>query len=221
MALVDLLGRRFGHLLVEDVGPVLLRTRKRGGGTEQERVYQWWCRCDCGRLELVAGQNLARSRRPRRYCVPCGRKATGRAATKHGLPHTPEYRCWVGVKSRCYSPKSALYSRYGARGIHMCLRWREDAAAFVADMGPKPTPKHSIDRINNAGSYTCGKCEECTFRGVALNCRWATTAEQNANRSNTILLSHNGRTQTIAAWANELGLILRYSEGTRTAGMVR
>jgi hypothetical protein len=74
------------------------------------------------------------------------------------------------MKDRCCRPLAYCYHLYGGRGITVCERWQNSFSAFLADMGPKPSPEHSIDRINNDGNY----CAE--------NCRWATTKEQQANR---------------------------------------
>lgn len=86
---------------------------------------------------------------------------------------------------RCTSEKSHSFPNYGGRGITVCERWLLSVDAFISDMGPRPTPKHSIDRIDNDKGYWCGRenCRECSSRGCIGNCRWATREEQCANRS--------------------------------------
>jgi hypothetical protein len=90
--------------------------------------------------------------------------------TTHGLSRTPEFRVWTNMKTRCYNRKAINYERYGGRGITICDRWRDDFAAFYADMGPRPSPSHSIDRRNNDLGYSPD------------NCCWATSAAQGLNR---------------------------------------
>jgi hypothetical protein len=91
---------------------------------------------------------------------------------KHGLTNTVEHRVWRRIRRRCYSPQFHCYARYGGRGIKVCDRW-QDFINFLADMGPRPSSKHTVERINNDGDYE------------PSNCKWATMAEQNKNRSNT------------------------------------
>lgn len=98
------------------------------------------------------------------------------------------------MKQRCYNKNEKNYGGYGGRGIKVCDRWRDHFAMFIQDMGPRPSPQHSLDRIDVNGDY----CPE--------NCRWATQAEQQQNRRVNILLKFNGKVQCLAVWARELGI---------------
>lgn len=107
--------------------------------------------------------------------------------TTHGLSKTPEYRVWSLMKSRCENKNSSGYFKYGAKGIKVCHRWRKFETFFV-DMGERPSPKHSIDRIDSSKGY------------FQKNCRWATAEQQNNNRGNNKHCTINGVTKTIGQW---------------------
>ena len=112
---------------------------------------------------------------------------------RHGMSRTPEYNAWINMKDRCFNPNHKKYPNWGGRGITVCDRWL-NFKNFLADMGLKPTPKHSIDRIDNDGDY----CLE--------NCRWATKAEQQNNkRNNKPLITIENDTRTIAQWTEKMG----------------
>lgn len=112
-------------------------------------------------------------------------------AVKHGLYGTPEYNIWRGIKKRCHNPKNAAYADYGGRGVVMCESWRISVANFVADIGRRPSPLHSVDRFPDPnGNYEPG------------NVRWATDEEQNRNRRDyNVLVPLNGDLVTVAEWA--------------------
>jgi len=112
---------------------------------------------------------------------------------KNGFPR--EYEIWLQMRYRCYKPQNKDYHRYGGRGITVCDRWRFDFGAFLADMGARPTRKHSIDRIDNDGNYE------------PSNCRWATPQQQADNtpkKGRFLTLAEETLNQT--EWARKLGI---------------
>ena len=160
MQKIDFTGKKFGRL-----------TAVRFSGRVGKRRH-WLCDCECGGTVTVAVSNLTGGGVRSCGCLKLEAvaKAQG-AARKHGetLPRTTEYRAWVNMQDRCYNPKNPSHRYY--IGITVCPRWQESFENFLADMGRKPTPKHSLDRWpNNAGNYEPG------------NCRWATSKEQIHNR---------------------------------------
>jgi hypothetical protein len=118
------------------------------------------------------------------------------ANVTHGKSDTPEYRCWIAIRIRCYDKNDISYPNYGGRGITVCDEWLVSFDSFYTDMGRIPTDgkKYSIERIDNSKNY------------VPTNCRWATYTEQANNRRDNVNLNYMGRTQTLAQWADELGL---------------
>lgn len=106
-----------------------------------------------------------------------------------------EYRTWLSIKTRCYNAKSNKYKWYGAKGIIMSDAWRNDFAQFLADMGKRPSDKHSIDRTDTLGIYEAG------------NCKWVTHDVQMRNRGDwNVILTYEGKTQCAMDWSIELGL---------------
>lgn len=107
----------------------------------------------------------------------------------------PERGCWHVMISRCHNAKNKAYPQYGAVGIEVCTRWRRSFNAFLRDVGPRPSLKHSLDRYpNQRGNYETG------------NVRWATRIQQARNMKKNRLLTAFGKTQCVAEWAEELGL---------------
>lgn len=121
------------------------------------------------------------------------RKTHGQSMTRLRKA-SPEYVAWAEMIKRCENPNCKSYERYGARGITVCSRWRKDFAAFLADMGPKPSPEHSLDRRDNSGNYD------------PENCRWATRKEQARNRRTSRLITFNGESKTLAEWGEIRGM---------------
>jgi hypothetical protein len=111
-----------------------------------------------------------------------------------GPPASSEYRAWSSIKGRCFNPKDPRFEDYGGRGITVCAQWATNFLAFLADVGPRPSRAHSIDRIDNDGHYEPG------------NVKWSTAREQCSNRRSNRLMALNGQTKTAAEWARGAGL---------------
>ncbi len=180
----NLQGQRFGRLLAIERGP------------NQGYRVMWRCVCDCGTECLVDSPNLVSGNTRSCGCLRDELSAARMhvTAATHRLTHTREYEAWNRMRQRCFDPNSQDYARYGGRGITVCDRWRNDAAAFYADMGPKPSPRHSIDRLNSDGPYEPG------------NCRWATAKEQCATRRRARHVVFEGRLQSLPDIAKTAGV---------------
>lgn len=109
----------------------------------------------------------------------------------------PEYGSWSNAIQRCTNKKRKGYSSYGGRGIQVCEAWRKSFWQFYLDMGPKPTPSHTLDRYpDRNGNY------------APSNCRWATPKEQSNNAGFNVLLKYKGESRSPTEWSERLGLNL-------------
>ena len=168
--LINLKNRRFGKLKVLEYGGA----DRRGNGT-------WICLCDCGNKKKVMGRHLRSG--ATKSCGCYMRESSLTRSTKHGHctgKTTVEYRAYINMINRCYYYRGVSYRNYGGRGITVCKRWREGESSksgfvcFLEDMGKKPDPKLTLERINNEKGYS------------TENCKWATRSEQCLNTRRSI-----------------------------------
>jgi hypothetical protein len=161
-------GQRYGRLIARD----FVRRDSRGN-------QYWSFQCDCGG-EIVTQAGNAR----REHTKSCGCLAHEKR-TIHGMYGSPEYWVWRGMLRRCQDRGEPAFGRYGARGIKVCESW-QSFASFYADMGPRPSPKHSIDRHpDQNGDYRKD------------NCRWATQREQMRNCSSNHIVEYRGQRMSL------------------------
>lgn len=147
-------------------------------------------RCECTACGRIA--DLNRRKVVARSIHTCGCAPRSKQPS-HGLMDLPEYTVWKNMRSRCNDPRQKSWPDYGGRGIRVDQRW-EDFAQFYADMGPRPSAKHEIDRRDNNGPYS------------QENCRWSTRSEQGANRRNNVMVSVAGERVHLAEACRRLGL---------------
>ena len=153
---IDLRRQRFGRFIVLDMPRQLVRN------ASGRAVPHWSVLCDCGTVVLVRGDHLRSGRSRSCGCLNSDVVRARNEVGKHGMARTdqrhPLYNTWLGMVQRCCNPASKDFKRYGERGVQVCARWRDSFEAFLEDMGPKPSPKHQIDREDNDGIYEPGNC---------------------------------------------------------------
>lgn len=124
----------------------------------------------------------------------CANRYIAANNVKHGLSRSAEYSIWHQMNRRCHDRGNHAWRRYGGRGIFVCEEWRTSFDQFLRDMGRRPGPSFTVDRIDNDGPYS------------PSNCRWATRYEQAQNRCNSIKFTIDGQTKTAAQWADHFGV---------------
>lgn len=180
--LKDMTGLRVGRLVViEQAG-----NAKHGGAL-------WRCQCDCGREKIVRGADLRNGHTSSCGCLH-SEGLTGRNQ-KHGGTGSRLHSIWFGMKQRCTDPNAINYPNYGGRGITVCEEWKNDFGAFQAwALANGYRDDLTLDRKENDGPYS------------PENCRWATRAEQDANRRKIYRITYGGETHTAKEWADILGI---------------
>lgn len=156
----------------------------------------WLCQCKCGNMTEVRTSHLMSGHTQSCGCLG-SRMSAGERFSTHGLGKTKEYGSWAGIIQRCTNPNDVRYPDYGGRGITICEEWRHSFLAFynhVSFLSHSGEKGYSIDRIDNNSNYEPG------------NVRWSTAADQNRNTRRNIMLTHNGKTQCLTDWANDIGV---------------
>lgn len=185
-------GKKFGSLIyVQDAA------RSKSG----RRMIK--CLCDCGTTVSVHLSHLTSG-----HTKSCGCLSSEVTITRnrtHGMAGSmPEYMIWKSMKSRCSNPLEKCYKNYGGRGIVVAPEWTSDFPRFLADVGRRPSPSHTLDRYpNNDGNYEPG------------NVRWATRTEQSHNKRNNSRVIINGVGRVLAEVCREIGFpctVARYRQ---------
>jgi hypothetical protein len=185
----DLTGNRYGRLVV--LG---------WAGHSRHGHPVWICRCDCGKEKEATSSNLRGNTRSCGCLNRENQQRLGRADLGGITKFLPEYGGWRQMIRRCHNPSHQQYPRYGGRGITVCDRWRygengeHGFLCFIADMGLRPSDRHTLDRTNNDLGYS------------PENCAWRTFNEQARNRGNTVMVTYRGQEMTLPAACELAGL---------------
>lgn len=166
-------GQRFGYLVT--IG----QTIKVGSRAR----LAWVCKCDCGLRSVVLVENLRRG----------GSTSCGCSGRKFNATDLPEYAVWSAMKCRCKNPRDRRFKDYGGRGIRVCRRW-ESFENFIADMGRRPSPDHTLERVRNNCGYS------------PSNCCWAKRKQQQRNMRRNRIILFRGKKKTLVEWSEYLGI---------------
>ncbi len=179
--LADLTGQVFGRLTV--LGPAPMKNGR----------SRWSCKCECGAVKDVYNDQLKGGRVKSCGCLEVENRIK-HGHMPRGIPVPPEYRAWQNMKGRVRAKVGSVnYENYQKRGITVCERWLS-FPNFLEDMGPRPTPKHSVERVDNDRGYE------------KSNCIWALRAVQNRNHRRNVNLTLDGVTLCLTDWSERLGI---------------
>lgn len=177
----SLIGKRFNRLVVVgDIPP---------NGKEKSKCR---CVCDCGAVVTPQRYSLLSGNTGSCGCYSLDR--TRESNSTHGMSKSAEYLIWSGMLDRCLNPRNKAYKNYGGRGVAVCDEWRSDFAAFFSDVGSRPSPCHSIDRIDVNGNYEPN------------NVRWATPKQQARNKRKSRVIFVFGEKMSLAEAAEKYGI---------------
>mgnify|MGYP003558868412 CR=1 FL=1 len=201
MRKIDLTGQIFSRLTVIGAAP------------SRQGLAQWLCKCICGKEKIIMAAALKGKKTRSCGCLQieltsARSKVINRThgATANRRP-TTEWAAWMSMKDRCNNPNHRYYGHYGGRGIKISDEWLV-FTQFLADMGNKPDPTYSLDRIDNNKGY----CKE--------NCRWASRLQQSNNTRRNRNVTMSGKTQSVSMWKAELGVswrrVLKLVEASET-----
>lgn len=176
---VDLHGRKFGRLLVKSI------SSSRGG-------LIWRCICDCGNEKDIPSRSLLHDSASSCGCLRNDRIRESNST--HSMSNSKEYKVWCAMKTRCTNPNRDNYKYYGGRGIKVCKEWLESFETFYKDMGPCPSPEHTIERDDVDADYSPG------------NCKWVHLKEQAFNKRNSIKVVYKDNEISLSKLVRDLGL---------------
>lgn len=187
----EIAGVRFGRLTALHAAGVLLHGKR-----------AWFCRCDCGGAKVATASHLRSGLVKSCGCLHGGKITHGMTV---GKARPVEYNSWSAMRDRCANPNNRHYPHYGGRGIRVCQRW-QSFERFYEDMGPKPTGRHSIERVDNNGHYE------------PSNCTWADPREQARNRRNSVSVRLGDEEISVPEAAAQTGLAVSTIYSRITAG---
>lgn len=183
----NLIGQKFGFLTVLD-----------GAGKDAKGRLLYRCQCDCGNVTTARAGHITYGQ-----TTSCGCRNGMRsikASGGHRVTDLPEYGIWRGMVRRCRVPKAKDYSNYGGRGVKVCERWTSGEGVatgflcFLADMGPRPSPQHTLDRTDNDSNYQPG------------NVTWKLNIDQQQNRRITRRVVADGENMSLADACRKFGI---------------
>ena len=158
--------------------------------SHKDKRYQKYfeCRCDCGTEFTAQGSHIASGHTKSCGCL---------ARSANGNSRTNEYYSLRGAIRRCYNPNNHKYKNYGARGITVSERYRgsDGVDNLIQDIGTKPGPEFSIDRIDNDGNYCPG------------NLQWSTPKQQASHKTTSRMITYKGKTLTLNEWEKRTGIL--------------